>query len=113
MEQVFFTNRSLEASWVNSGSFVIADLGEPHRRFKKKKNGGQPKKKVGKNLLLSCSQRTEIKRPIIRKTNKVLCQTGAASLVITPHEHEESNRKAVTPLLAKPPLPHLYPREQG
>jgi hypothetical protein len=39
MEQVFFTNRSLEASWVNSGSFVIAD-----RAPKKGQAGGRKKK---------------------------------------------------------------------
>ena len=48
MEQVFFTNRSLEASWVNSGSFVIAD-----RARKKGQAGGRKKKAQRFSLLIS------------------------------------------------------------
>jgi hypothetical protein len=101
-EQVFFTNRSLEASWVNSRFF-------PHRRTRgvacrrfaalfrvagvgrdRVRDGGTSSVARVSALLPPCGQSLTCIRTNRQKAGKGFSQTGAACVVVTPHAREEA-----------------------
>ena len=101
-EQVFFTNRSLEASWVNSRFF-------PHRRTRRvacrrfaalfrvagvgrdrDRDGGTSSVARVSALLPPCGRSLTCIRTNRQKAGKGFSQTGAACVVVTPHAREEA-----------------------
>ena len=102
MEQVLFSARGLEASWVNSGSFLIADGGSRGRGENKSDEGMAPAERengIGARTRARASSsraRSENRNnvAISRKTNEAFSKTGAAIGVVTPREKKKKPLRA-------------------
>ena len=102
MEQVLFSARGLEASWVNSGSFLIADGGSRGRGENKSDEGMAPAERengIGARTRARASSsraRSENRNnvAISRKTNEAFSKTGAAIGVVTPREKKKKPARA-------------------
>ncbi len=87
-ERVLFNDRGLEASWVNSGSFLIADV----RRRGARGGGGGPGARArggaGVRVVVVVARGRSVSNtsyePIVRAPAKARGRTGAACDVVTP-----------------------------